>query len=258
MSNEPKYKSKEEFFSAIETKDFSLSYSALKTLKNGYQDFFDYYLLPRKDTAATLKGTAFHTFILQPEIFFERYQIAPDDYKTAGSQKWLNLEKEKGKKLIDSESLEFIKAVKANLLNSENGVVQTLLDAKTQKEYEIPLATKINDTNVKGFIDAISDKCIIDLKFASTPIEYYSSYIYKYCYHLQAYIYKTAAYQIFKKQLPFYHVVIFDNKEYRIFQFSKDLLDSGAYLFLELVSKFNCLKLNENEPRDVSDKTILI
>lgn len=258
MSNEPKYKSKEEFFSAIETKDFSLSYSALKTLKNSYQDFFDYYLLPHKDTAATLKGTAFHTFILQPEIFFERYQIAPDDYKTAGSQKWLNLEKEKGKKLIDSESYEFIKTVKANLFKSQNAVVQTLLDVKTQKEYEIPPTTKINNTNVKGFIDAISDKCIIDLKFANTPIEYYYSYIQKYCYHLQAYIYKAAAYQIFKKQLPFYHVVIFENGEYRIFQFSKDLLDSGARLFLELVSKFNCLKLNNNEPRDVADEIIIL
>lgn len=90
---EPKQAEKDALIDKLISGDYSLSYSSLAAFSVSPRAFIAYKLKERKTTPAMILGEAVHCKVLEPDMFNERYVIAPDvDGSTSsGKNAWAEL-----------------------------------------------------------------------------------------------------------------------------------------------------------------------
>lgn len=90
---EPKQEEKDRLIDKLQSGDFSLSYSSLAAFSVSPRAFVAYKLQERKTTKAMILGEAVHCKVLEPDLFRDRYVIAPDVDGTtvAGKNAWAEL-----------------------------------------------------------------------------------------------------------------------------------------------------------------------
>lgn len=257
--NPNRYPSRSDLWAAVNERQITLSYSGLKSLSNGnFTAFIDYYTTNKsKKTPALLFGEMFHALILEPDKFNNTYKIAPDDFKTQGTNKWLDLEKETKKTLILPNSMQQLRVMEAALKKSKNPVIQSLFSNTTAKE--LPFEVLLNGWKFKGFFDAVGSCGVVDIKTVS-DIDKLHRNIYDFDYHLQAYIYLQAA-KILRPNLPtptYYLVFITIAGAYRVVQLSDKLIGEGKDLFNSLLAHLNSWDLDNDYADEFMDKTIII
>lgn len=90
---EPKQEEKDAMIDKLQSGDYSLSYSSLSAFTVSPRNFISYKLQERKTTKAMILGEAVHCKLLEPDMFKDRYKVAPvcDASTVAGKTIWAEL-----------------------------------------------------------------------------------------------------------------------------------------------------------------------
>lgn len=204
------------------------------------------------DTSSMALGRAFHTYILEPDVFKKEYFIYPKlNLRTKeGKETKLRIESENKDRILISKD-DFNKMFHMKHSLNKNAFFQTLLNHKdTLKEFAI--CGVINGVKVKCKIDLINPTLgfIGDLKTTmKADFKSINSTIYNSKYHLQLYFYKLIAEQFFKTKFNNLYIFAIDNKpnNYGLYGFLNVKLDIGDFEeseeeILNLIEEYENLK----------------
>lgn len=198
-------------------------------------------------------GTAFHHFLLEPDLFFEKYIILDkgQSKRTKSGQEIKKMCDEKGMNLLNNCDFELIKKMH-NGVRRNNLATRLIMDGMS----EMTLIGVDEKTGIKikarpDFMTEISgdEVTVIDLKTSKSARDTdFMRSVYKYNYHIQQYMIITLLKQKYKK-VNFYFVVcekeslyscvvytlsddilMFAEEKYRdLMDYLKDCKDTGVY-----------------------------
>ena len=158
--------------------------------KSPYHFWYQMYsgLAPKEEpTPAKNIGAAFHTLLLEPELFKKEFGVAPKmDRRTAkGKEDYeIFMQENAGKILLTDD--QFAKVSKMVSLVRQHEIVDTLLDEATF-EKSIFWTDKETGLQFKARPDIWSPKMIVDLKTTADASDYsFMRSAYDYGYYLQA------------------------------------------------------------------------
>ncbi|MCC6256213.1 MAG: PD-(D/E)XK nuclease-like domain-containing protein [Ignavibacteriaceae bacterium] len=164
--------SKEELIRKLQKNEIVLSFSSLKEFAKSPRHFVKYKTEEKKQTQAMKIGKAFHCMILEPLKFDELYIVnfqhempfPNKDLRNAENKKakevLLKEAKEAGKELLTETEYEELKTYQ-RIIN-DNQISKSLLNKITKTEVKIEYV--FNGLNFIGYIDAIGNGMILDLK----------------------------------------------------------------------------------------------
>lgn len=215
------YKEKEFDLDAIE-----LSYSGIKLLSESLAMYFENKVKPFEETESMIFGKVYHTLILEPETFGQKFFFWPEEPKFERKNDKLGipavaeqrelwrqkvLESNKGKIPIKQETFEKAKSMVQMLM--KHSLAKSLLTAKDNEcEKLIKFET---DEKYKTFLDVINPELgyIVDLKtIDSANIDNIERAIKNYMYYIQDFLYSAAAQTEYKKPFKF-HFIFQETKE---------------------------------------------
>lgn len=208
-----------------------------KYLSNDYQE---------KSTPNYEFGKAFHKFVLENDLFWNEYVIAPNINKNTKEYKefW---EKNSSKKVIGSDDLEVLKRMHDSLM-SHLDAAKLIRHAKPEKS----LYWYDNEQNVlcKARPDLLFDAILADLKTTVCANEKpYSRSIYEYGYHRQAALGLDGYSAITGKEVKiFIHIAIEKTPPYAVavYQLDEESIAQGRVEYQSILSAYrNCLLTNE-------------
>jgi exodeoxyribonuclease VIII len=169
-------------------------------------------LLPSKRGEFFTFGSAFHCYVLEPQAFFQRYQIAdppvnpktckPYGSSTKAAQEWRD--SLGGNQVVTREEFETIQSMATAIKLQHPGDQRDIQDAQR----ELSWRGQLGPISFQSRIDALADDCVVDLKttrnlddFESQIVEY--NYPYQLgCYTLVAGV-KRAKLVAIEKQQPY-------------------------------------------------------
>lgn len=204
-----------------------LSYSSLKEFMKSPAHFIAYKNRLFKESAAMRLGTAVHAALLEPDKFKSDYDTTPLRKGTKahkeldGSKIWLN-----------NSDWATVNGIKRQL--KKNVEAADLLESCKQREIEVK--GYVNGIPFRGFVDAMSEDIIVDVKTTqdASP-DGFSRSVYNFSYHLQAAIYMelTGAKQ-------YYIIAIESSSPYSvvIYKLSQDAMDSGYAMLQRGIDSF--------------------
>jgi hypothetical protein len=167
----------------------SLNYSGSKELLKSAAHFQAYLNKPQEETKALKIGTAVHAYVLQPEVAFATYAVAPEvDRRTKdGKAAWETFVAANAGKVVLTEDEN---ALVAGVANSMRSTLATL--GVKPVATELMISGEYCGTPIKAAIDLVgSDGYLYDLKTCedASPKGFLSS-VRAYRYNLQAYLYR--------------------------------------------------------------------
>ena len=214
-------------------KDY-VSFSALKQFSISPNHYIEYVTGKAPDTDAFRFGRAVHAYILEPDVFKKEFAVAPDvdrRYK-AGKQAYKEFcDTHVGKQVVTAKQYQRIQSIAYQI--NELRPARELLE-NTKRETRI--RKQYRGVTCVGVIDAHTDSYALDLKttrFANAGAMHNT--IYKYSYHVQAYLYTQLAevdrfYWIAaEKESPF---------EIGVYLASDETLDFGKKLLDEWIDAY--------------------
>jgi len=163
-------------------------------------------LIENPSSPALLFGSAFHTMVLEPQHFDERYGIYDGRRSASKSYKQMvETEADAGRQIVLRSEYDQMKKMRVSCLQHE--LVSTSLDDPEATKEDV-IFFDLMGVPCKAKIDLMCRRDIIDLKtsVSADPSDFQSS-VTKYGYHWQSYWYKKAAEAIGVKA-EFYFAVV--------------------------------------------------
>lgn len=234
--------------------DDHLSYSSLMAFRRSPKEFIDYKLGIKEETDAMVYGSMVHCLVLEPDEFENRYAVLEDTdicnqiggakpRATKAYKEWrAAFEAEnQGKTLVSQEDYEHAKRIAINV-KSNRASAKVLAAAP---EHEKGIEWEYNNFRFKGFIDAIGDKAIFDLKTCAdaAPDKFQRDLVQK-GYYLQAAMYLRGINQL----LPYYIIAVDKKGGVSVHQMHNHLIEHGLKEYDKLMEDFNrCILLEQFE-----------
>jgi exodeoxyribonuclease VIII len=261
-----------EFFKSVKTniKDLSnedyhgnkdyVSASGLKLIKKSPLHYKEHVTV---ETEALLFGSAYHTYILEPEIFDSEFFVfnplkRPDpskNFNATVNKQWKNDIYLQHKNVITVEQYEQIKSMKDRLFKNiyarnllKKGIAEQsfMFDAVTFENKEI---------GVKVRPDYIKEKkrIVVDLKTCSDASEQgFQKQAAQYDYHIQAALYVDMMEQFKGDRMPWSFIFIAQEKSYPyaygIYEASPQFIAQGRYEYEQLIMLYQQCKETDNYP----------
>ena len=216
----------------MKTKPFlPLSFSSIKEFAKSPNHFLAYKNKTREATAAMTRGSALHTFVLEPEEFEKRYLVAPDIRR--GTNAWKEVESAAGtREILKDSEFEIIERM-ASALWAHPAAAE--LFAQTTA-VEQGLEFEFNGIAFRGFADMVAPTFVADLKSTQdVSASAFNRWIFSNKYHLQAALYCAAL-----KLEKFYFIGVEANSPYNVgvFEMDKTSIEFGIFELIELTTKF--------------------
>jgi len=211
-----------------------LSYSSLKAFAKSPNHYLEYISREFKETPAMVFGRAFHSLLLEPDTFHDKWAIAPkcDKRTKAGKEEWQSFsELNKGKEILDGSDY-------GNILKMIDNVYSEQRVSLNKINTEIKISGLISDIEFKGVVDGLNSSHIVDVKTTqdASPQSFNKTF-FDLMYHIQAAIYCEIT------GISEYYVLAVENtapfnvQEYHVpFQ----VIQSGRVQLFELIRKFKC------------------
>ena len=219
-----------------------LSFSSLKHFIVSPRHYVRYITAPKKTTEAMLLGSVIHCMILTPDEFDKKYIIEPElDKRTkVGKEDYANfLQKIEGKGLEPISTGLFVTAKEITTQFMYASGYRFVKDSGNREEKF--LKRHSSGLDVSGYIDALSDDYVVELKTVqSCAQEDVMRSFHKMMYPLQAAIYHWVT---GKRVL---YITLETNPPYlsRVFIASDDYLAYGTKIFNKAMLDFNfCLDM---------------
>jgi PDDEXK-like uncharacterized protein DUF3799 len=206
---------------------------------------------PKEPTEAMLLGSAFHTMLLQPDLFSKEYAVLPklDRRKTADKEIYASFMAVNGdKQIVTWEQYDKIWSIKESILKHD--IVNTLLKDTV---YEQSLFWTDEETGLqfKARPDIWSSKMIVDLKTADdVNPHYFKNAAFKNGYYLQAGMMWEAC-RVLGKKFELFVILAIEKKEPyapAVFMMRDEAIEFGLNLFhnyKKIIAK--CLEYNKWE-----------
>lgn len=236
----------------------SISASAMKRLKISPGHYREAEKVVVTD--AMRFGSAYHCYVLQPEVFEDEYYIFDDStiyqvligegYKSPRSTKdykaWLESENRLigNREMISKDEFEQIKAMKDRLM-SHRYTRALLKDARMEVGYMGEIETEAGNINVKFKPDVINDekRIIVDLKTVmDASVDVFTRAAADRDYHLQASFYVDMLTKIFNDGRQFKFFFIAQEKKapyfFNIFEAGPQFIAQGRYEYEMLLQMY--------------------
>ena len=193
---------------------------------------------PAKPTAAMEFGTLLHCLVLEPQVFAERYAVAPafdrrtKDGKFAAEQ-WAA--DNAGKIGVSSADMDKAHAMAYAVEQSGAG------DLMTGGRFEVPVLWERDGVPCKAKLDCVTDQAIIDLKTTSADDEDgLQRAAWQFGYHISAAAYIEAARVLTGKELPKIFVFVSSTAPHDVvlMEAGADFVEFGAALWDKAVRTY--------------------
>jgi hypothetical protein len=230
-----------------------ISRSGIMLFKKSPLHFWDKYIREDREqseqTEALVFGNALHTYILEPNEFFNRFAIYPqiDKRTKEGKEKWEEFFQQNLKK-------EFITQELYDQIASMSYVVRKhpfANDLITKAQYEKSIYWNDPDTGIlcKCRPDILHGNMICDLKTTKDASEWaFRNSIYQYGYHIQAAMLQDGIKTVLNKTIEdFLFIAIEKTRPYAtaVYILDKEALDMGREDYKRALVKYSeCLKTN--------------
>lgn len=241
----------------------AISNSDLKHFKRSPEHYKQYKKDGSADTEATIFGSAFHSYILEPHKFESEFVIMDEsnrpvpekDYRTTANKEWkesfyLNASS-KNLKVLSVDDFERLKLMKDKLYSV--APAKEILEF-TRNEYEKTLRWNYKGIACKGKADIINDFFIADLKTTedADPVEFSKTVIWNE-YYRQAGMYldgDSAGHINYSNLKSFYFIAIEKKPPFgvSVHVCSKDLIEKGVEEYRFLVEQLkSCIDADKWE-----------
>lgn len=214
----------------------------------------------REATPAMIIGAAFHTLLLEPDLFDKEYITTPniDRRTTKGKEEYADfLTRSEGKIIISHD--QYLKAHKMADLVRQHEIVDTLLN-ESVFEQSIFWTDKETGIQFKVRPDIWSQKMVVDVKTSQDAGEYsFTRSSLKYGYYLQAGMIYEACQNIGKKFDMFVHLVVEKEEPHvpSVFVMHEESLQFGIDQFQLYKQKLKaCLDSNKWPGYPVQELTV--
>lgn len=218
---------------------------------------------PEKEKTHNILGNAFHTWILEPELFDQRYlpfcqhelPYPEKDFRNPENKKYKqDLEKqalEENKQLLTLEQFQELEKMKVGLFKKKS--VRQLFEASGKVEHTMIWRHNEFNINCKGRIDKLikgNTIYILDLKSTKEPSEREFNYAWRnYNYNFQAAFYEEG-YRILTGETSLF-IFIFQEKTYPYLTFerviSEEKLKEARKELYKIIEKYIKYKNNDIE-----------
>lgn len=246
----------------------AMSYSSLKMIKRSIAHWIENKLHP-KETAALFFGNAFHSFLLEPVKFHDKFVVNPfPDRRTKAYKQFADECRANNKLILSSEELNTLQGMKnaviehptlPDLLNLEI-FTATTMDGIQHKDYNLtgdfqvehPVHFFYRGIKCKAFYDYVNfgRNIIIDLKTCSNASDddIISKDMINYEYYIQEAFYKLAYLLSIKKNVvpEFYFVMIEKEPPYGISirSLGKDWEEIAINVINRTIDKYKIFRAN--------------
>lgn len=231
----------------------AVSRSQLMHLKDSPLHFW-YFVLnpnaePRVETKPMKFGSAFHTYVLEPEAFKERYYIA---IRPSGTGMKAEKERQKAiaghRELLWQDEFDKLKVIAEAIKNNPD--IKPLLERQLVVEHSLFWKEPETGLMVKCRPDAIANDCVLDLKSAYDASFYkFRSAAYDGGYHIQAAMIREAFKIIFDIDLKSFILLTAEKTPPYIsvpYPMSEELIDRGEVEYKQLMIKLaECMETNK-------------
>ncbi len=199
------------------------------------------------DSDSLSLGRAIHSLILEPDLFFSEYAIAPKcDRRTKEGKKIYEdfLVSSSGKEVISFDEHSLAKAVADSVLSSPK--INNML---SKGQAEVSFFKEIDGVNHKARLDFVAEQFFLDVKTCQncTAREFQRDFI-KYNYHIKMGFYQ----HVLELETGVKHQAIVlavetkDELDYQVYKIDQDFLDIGLKKYFELLETYKeCVKNNE-------------
>lgn len=236
-----------------------ISRSGLMKLRQSPLHYWQHYLNPEreptKETSGMIIGSVFHTLVLEPHLFPERYFVVPkiDKRTKEGKEIWANIEISRGNREIIStedfaQAQSMADSIKAVRFESIEGTAHDLL---LGAQYEKSLYWVDQETEIlcKARPDILAANMVCDLKSCVDASFYaFRRAVYDYGYHIQCAMLADAIKAILNKEInDFIFIAVEKNPPYAvaIYQLSEEILEQGRSAYKAGLRTYkNCLEKN--------------
>lgn len=233
-----------------------ISRSAIMSFKKTPRNYHYEYVLgnkEQKETDAFTVGNAFHTYVLEPHLFNDRYHIweKVDGRKPASNtDKWKAIAAMAGeRKLLCADDVKNIKAMNDALKGDE--IIASLISGAA---YEKSLFWTDKDTGLlcKVRPDILHDNMVADLKSASSAaFRDFQNDIFKYGYHIQAAMIHEALFALHGVNImKFLYIVCEkdDAHDYAVYELSEAAIHKGIEEFKKVLFEIKDCQLSGQWP----------
>lgn len=241
----------QEYFSRNE-----LSNSDLGLIKKSIEHYlrkFD----AREDSEALKFGSAFHSFILENDKFFQNYVVAPkfDKRTKQGKEDFALFESENaGKNLIDESDFERLNQMRLAIL--KHPIAKQLVESHGSIEHEIYFEQHGEPCRMKADKIIPEKKIIIDLKSTQDcKLESCIKSILNFEYYRQAAFYLAGAKAEYFQDFRFMFVFVEKTAPYlvQVVELTPEFLEYGQNEIKSLILKFQGYKENKKSYTGYSD-----
>jgi hypothetical protein len=214
----------------METKLTTLSFSSLKEFLKSPAHFLAYKNREFVESASMRLGTAVHMALLEPDRFINEYDVTALR-KNTKAYKEMAAEKPEITYMNNSD-WSAIQNIKRRFAQNLSAV--DLLAHCTRREEEVK--GDIQDIPFRGFVDAMSSECIVDIKTTQdgSPKGFARSVL-NYGYHLQAAVYREIT------GVDDYFIIAIENSSpfnICIYKLSPSYLDKGYSMLTDGIAQF--------------------
>tara|TARA_R110002012_G_scaffold197522_2_gene366069 strand:+ start:607 stop:1326 length:720 start_codon:yes stop_codon:yes gene_type:complete len=208
----------------------TLSFSSLKEFIKSPAHFIAYKKREYVESASMRLGTAVHMALLEPQRFINEYDVT-DLRKNTKAYKEM-AEENPEITYMNNSDWATIQGIKRRFAQNLSAV--DLLAHCKQREKEVK--GEIHEVPFRGFVDAMSSSCIVDIKTTQdgSP-EGFSRSVYNYGYHLQAAVYRELT------GVDDYYIIAIENSSpYNvcIYKLSEGYLDKGFQMMTMGIAMF--------------------
>lgn len=249
----------------IENEDYHadksyLSASGIKKIKKSPLHFKEEI---QSQTDAMVFGSAYHTYILEPEIFEKEIFVfdplkRPEPDKTFNStlnKEWKNNIYLTNKYVIDVEQFNQIKAMKKRLYSHiyarnllKKGVAEQSFFVEATTFEDLPINIKIRPDYIKE-----NKRIVVDLKTTSDASELgFQKNAAQYDYHIQAALYADIMEQYKGDKMPWSFIFIAQEKTspyaFGIYEASNQFISQGRYEYEQLIMLYQRCKDKDKWP----------
>jgi hypothetical protein len=208
-----------------------LSFSSVKEFAKSPNHFLAYKNKTRTATSAMTRGSALHTFVLEPDDFEKRYLVAPDIRR--GTLAWKEVESAAGnREILKDSEFEVIERMAAALWAHPAASELFAQVNKVEQAFEFDFA----GVPYRGFADMVAPTFVADLKSTQDVSESaFKRWVFGNKYHLQASLYCRA----FGLD-TFYFVGVEANSPYNVgvFQMDAASIEFGIFELIQLTERF--------------------
>lgn len=213
-----------------------------------WQDYINPLRVPEKSTGEMVIGNAFHTLVLEPDFFTDRFLVSPklDKRTKEGKKLWESMELSKGsREIIFQDDFEHINAmsnsVKSLKFESIEGTANDLL-LGAQYEKSIYWIDKETEVLCKARPDILAANMVCDLKTCLDGSFYaFRRAVYDYGYHIQCAMMADGIQAVLNKPMHDFIFIAVEKKPpyaVAIYQLSEDILEEGRVAYKKSLAEY--------------------